>query len=88
MGRTRGHDRDGTDAMGKKLQVRQAYRNREYAFRAGDIIEVSDEIARYLMTDAPVAFVEVTGAEPETADVEAPPVDKMVRKPRRKKTVG
>lgn len=40
------------------------------------------------MTDAPVAFVEVTDVEPETADVEAPPVDKMVRKPRRKKTAN
>lgn len=40
------------------------------------------------MADAPIAFVEVADVEPETADVEAPPVDKMVRKPRRKKTAN
>ena len=66
-----------------KLWARMNYRCRERVFRAGETFDVSDEDARWLLSDAPEAFEIV---EEETKAPEAPPVDKMVRKPTTRKS--
>lgn len=67
--------------MATKLRVVSEYRSRDVVYGVGSVIEVSDEQARFLMVDAPGCFV----VHVEKA-IEAPPVDKMVKRPGRKKT--
>ena len=74
-----------------KLNVVQPYRNREVSYPAGQVIEVSTELAAWLMADAPGCFepeVKPKAVEAPPVNkkaVELPPVDKMVRAPRVKK---
>lgn len=62
-----------------KLRVTMNYVNRDLVYKAGQIIEVSEEQARYLMADAPEVF-EIH------KEVTAPPKDKMIKSPARSKT--
>lgn len=62
-----------------QLLVKHAYRNRNVSYQAGEVIEVSDEQARFLMADAPGVFAPVETGQQEKS-VEAAPKDKMVRR--------
>jgi hypothetical protein len=55
-------------------------------WKAGEVIEVPESLAAWLQRDAPVAFEEV-GEEVSEVEksVEMPPVDKMVKRPSKKK---
>lgn len=71
--------------MGQKLIVKQEYRQAAIGlhYAAGQVIVVGEELARWLQADAPQSF-EVY-VEPAPKAVDAPPVDKMMRKPKAKK---
>jgi len=72
-----------------KLKCLNGYSNKQFSFEAGQVFEVDEVTARWLQADSPGAFVPVVGpAEPEVKAPEAPPVDKMVKAPGRKKSVG
>jgi len=69
-----------------KLKCLAGYNNKQFSFEAGQVFEVDDVTARWLQADSPGAFeVVVEPAEPEGKAMEAPPVDKMMRAPARKK---
>ena len=57
------------------------------AFKAGDEVEVDQDLAEYLSNDAPESFSFPKGFE-AGKDLDAPPVDKMVGEPLKKKSVG
>lgn len=68
----------------KTLLVKSTYVNRDMRFHPGTI-EVDDELAAFLMRDAPGVFAEPKApAEESTKAFDAPPVDKMVRKAKTK----
>ncbi len=67
-----------------KLKCLRGYNNRQYSFEAGQVFEVDDVTARWLQSDSPGAFEVVV----ETKAPEAPAVDKMMKAPARKKSVG
>jgi hypothetical protein len=64
-----------------KLIVKQDYQSREHVFKKGQIIEVPRLLADWFLADAPLAFEEHI----EVKAIDAPPLDKMVHKPRRSK---
>lgn len=68
-----------------KLKVLQPYRNQALNLLPGSIIDVSDELAQWLMKDSPECFEYYIKA-PKAADIPNPPSDKMMRAPVRKKT--
>jgi len=67
-----------------KLRVLRGYRNKRLSFRPNTVVEVRDEIGKWLLENVPDAFEEII--EPQVIkDTEQPPVDKMMRHaPRRK----
>ncbi len=66
-----------------RLEVLHSYRSRDLSYEAGQVIEVDTERAAFLMRDAPGCFREAVPAETKALD--APPVDKQVKRaPRRK----
>lgn len=69
--------------MGTRLKVHSDYAMRELHYTRGEVIDVSDDLARWLLADAPDCF-EVYSELPAKA-VSAPPVDKMMRSPKVKK---
>ena len=66
-----------------KLYLLQEYISRGVHYKAGETIEVDRDTALFLQRDAPGCFAPVNA--PEVKAVEAPPVDKMVKKPAKKK---
>lgn len=63
-----------------KLKVISEYIGRGMHFAAGTTLEADDMLFLFLMADAPGCFAVI-----EEKAIDAPPVDKMVRKPARKK---
>lgn len=61
-----------------KLQVYRNYRNRDTQYRAGEVIEVTEERARFLMADAPGVFAYDPPTEDKT--IRIAPRDKMQRR--------
>jgi hypothetical protein len=53
-------------------------------YRPGQVLEVSEDMARWLMDDSPSSFEHVK-PEPEVKEVEAPPQDKAVKRAPRSK---
>jgi hypothetical protein len=56
------------------------YHAQNLHYTAGQTFEANDDLALFLMADAPANFEVVTVKE-----IEAPPVDKMLRAPKGKK---
>lgn len=76
--------------MGKKLRANADYENgpRKLHYRRGEEFEASDDLMLFLMADAPGCFEVVTPlapVEPPAKALDAPPNDKMLRKPKAKK---
>ncbi len=67
-----------------KLRVLSEYICRGEHYFAGAVIDVPESHAEFLMRDAPGCFERVTDATPQHTELEAPPVDKMVHRARRK----
>jgi hypothetical protein len=67
-----------------KLYLLQEYISRSVHYKAGETIEIDRETALFLQRDAPGCFAPVEWLNARKA-VEAPPVDKMVKKPAKKK---
>lgn len=61
-----------------KIKVISPYINRDTQYQEGQVLEVSDERARFLLADAPGCF-EIVGTETKE---QTAPVDRMVRKAR------
>ena len=57
-------------------------------WRAGDVAEFDDDTAAWLNRDVPGCLEPATApeAKPETRTADAPPQDRMIRKPARKRT--
>lgn len=71
----------------QKLRAKGQYINPQLnlKLRAGDVLEVSEAEAAFLLRDAPGLFELVEpDPEPETAALDAPPADKMIKRSRRK----
>lgn len=70
--------------MGTQLRAREDYvmPNRNLHIKRGEVFAANDELYRFLMADSPGTFEVV---EPEPKAVDAPPVDKMVKRPKAKK---
>lgn len=70
--------------MATKLIAREEYvlPNHNLHYKRGEVFVADDELLRFLMADSPGCFAVYT--EPTKA-VDAPPVDKMLRKPKAKK---
>lgn len=71
----------------QKLRVKGQYINPQLKLRlaAGDVLEVSEIEAAFLLRDAPELFELVElDPEPETAALDGPPADKMIKRSRRK----
>jgi len=68
----------------KKLKLLDQYVSNMGRFKKGDVIEVNDKMAQWLMNDAPLCFEEFI----EVKEIEEPPQDKAVKSPPRKKSVG
>lgn len=51
-----------------KLEVKARYRNRNTAYDAGQVIEVTEDEAAALMADSPDTFVPAQAAKSEVAD--------------------
>ena len=77
-----------------KLKVKQHYSAADpsdsahtLAYRRGDVVDVDDDLAAWLMRDAPVAFEEVkpepapraTKAPPKTRQTKAAPQDRATK---------
>lgn len=60
-----------------KLRVKGSYVNRGVAYSPGQVIDVSDEEARFLMADAPGCFEPVRNTR-RRKRVRKPPQNKMV----------
>jgi hypothetical protein len=68
------------------LIATSAYRCRRVAYDAGQRFAVTEEEATALMADAPGVFViDAPPIEPETTALDAPPLDRAVHSPRRRK---
>jgi hypothetical protein len=69
------------------LIATSAYRCRRVAYDAGQRFTVTEEEALALMADAPGVFVIAVPPvpEPETTALDAPPLDRAVHSPRRRK---
>lgn len=72
--------------MAKRLISRDEYSlpPRGLHYKRGEVFEASDELMLFLMADAPENFSVYVEPEPAKA-VDAPAVDKMVRRPKAKK---
>ena len=70
--------------MATQLTVLERYDNAQMGlhFEAGQVVTVEDALAEWLQRDSPGAFA--LYVEPVKA-LDAPPVDKMLHKPRAKK---
>lgn len=68
------------------LYLLQEYISRGVQYKAGTTIEVDRDTALFLQRDAPGCFAPVERKlAPEVKEFVAPPVDKMVKKPAKKK---
>jgi hypothetical protein len=72
--------------MGTKLIAREEYHaaQRGLHIKRGEVFEADAELYRFLMADAPEVFAPAPDPQPTKA-LDAPPLDKMLRKPRVKK---
>ena len=64
-----------------KLLVKNQYQCRDLSYPPG-IIEVSETLAAFLLSDAPENFADASSEEvftPDAKAIAAPPADKMVR---------
>lgn len=80
-----------------KLQCQRIFNESGIRAMTGDIIDVPDSVGHYLLSNFPAAFMaerapvippDPVAAPPDPNRVEtfdAPPADKMIRKPKRKK---
>lgn len=70
--------------MDTKLRAREEYvlPNRNLHYKRGEEFMADAELVRFLLADSPGTF-EIVVPEPKAVD--APPADKMVRKPKAKK---
>jgi hypothetical protein len=66
-----------------KLLVISEYISRGERYPEGKVLEVDEARAAFLLRDAPGCFERVEDA-PIHTEIDAPPVDKMVRRARRK----
>lgn len=67
-----------------KIKCVSAYRTARETYEPGGVYEVTPEKAAHLLTDSPGSFALVVD-EPQTAALEQPPADKMLKKPTHKK---
>jgi len=67
-----------------KLLVISEYISRGERYPEGKVLEVDEARAAFLLRDAPGCFERVEDIEPIAAAYTEPPVDKMVRRARRK----
>jgi hypothetical protein len=64
-----------------KLIFISPYRNRGVSYDPGQILDLTEAQAQAILADSPGSFA----PHVEIAAVDAPPVDKMIRSPSRKK---
>ena len=69
-----------------RLYCKSDYANPPYhLFFPAGVIEVDERVAEILFRDAPDNFMRDLPAPPETKALNAPPADKMLKEPKRKK---